>query len=284
MTFAPNQTHLGRSLKGSTRRLRLAAIGMVMAGVSGCSWIAMTVKESALSATGRNGGDSFTFAGELPAQFGLRVTPSYHPVEPQRRTCQRQNIRGEWGARSYGTTHIVPIQATAHAFALNLPLTYAVGLCTMQLTAVDLEVDGRYGPQRWQETYARGGLVITRTLPANAPGFDSRGVLPITGRCEWLFQQSKARARLGEISKLLTCKGAGAYLQYDQLPGKTVTLAIEVNPEEEPYRDDTWIKFPNGWKPCLPREGGWQRCQKPPIFKTFQMNGQTCTVYPGCTE
>jgi hypothetical protein len=69
----------------------------------------------------------------------------------------------------------------------------------------------------------------------------------------------------------------------DELPGKTVRLDIQTNPKERPYRDDTWLKLPEGWKPCLPKEG-WQRCQTPPVFKTFQMNGQECTVYPNCKE
>jgi hypothetical protein len=81
----------------------------------------------------------------------------------------------------------------------------------------------------------------------------------------------------------LSCKGAGAYVQRDQLSGKTINLAVSLNPEEEPSHDETWIKFPEGWKPCAPKPG-WRTCQTPPTFKTFQMNGQTCTVYPNCTE
>lgn len=37
------------------------------------------------------------------------------------------------------------------------------------------------------------------------------------------------------------------------------------------------------WKDCLGTEKS-DRCQQPSLFKTFQMNGKTCTVYPGCTE
>ncbi|MBH3428112.1 hypothetical protein [Pseudomonas alkylphenolica] len=284
MTFAPNQTHLGRSLRGSTRRLRLAAIGMVMAGVSGCSWIAMAGKESALSATGRNGGDNFTFAGKIPAHFGLDVNPFYYPIDPQRSTCQRQNVRGEWNARSYGTTHAVPIQDTAHSFAVALPLTYTVGLCTLRLTKIDLVIHAAHGDQAWQRTSAPGHFRVTEALPEGVPGFNDQSTLSFTAECRWLFKQSEARSRFGELEKLLQCSATGTSLQYDQLPGKTVTLAIEVNPEEEPSHDETWIKFPNGWKPCAQESSGWRWCRNPPTFQTFQMNGQTCTVYPGCTE
>ena len=91
-------------------------------------------------------------------------------------------------------------------------------------------------------------------------------------------------AAAGEITKLLNCKGAGAYLLGHELAGKIVRLDITLAAEEKPYYRNSWIKFPEGWKPCLPKPGGWVTCQEPPIFQTFKMNGRECTVYPNCTE
>jgi hypothetical protein len=264
--------------------LRLGILAIALLSLNACSWVALAAKEGAVSATGRYGLDSFTFEGTLPAEFGMDIMPSYDPVDPESSVCQRQNLYGEWSARYYGTSDNIPIQAQPQTFTHRVPLTYSVGLCTMRLTAVDLNINGRYGQQRWQQTYANGGFRIFNQLPADAPRFDKDGVRSVTGECSWVFQQSQAKSRFGEISKLLTCEATGTHLQYDQLAGKTVKLAIEVNPEERPYYGNTWVKFTNGWKPCQPKEGGWIKCQEPPIFRTFQMNGQTCTVYPGCTE
>jgi hypothetical protein len=123
-------------------------------------------------------------------------------------------------------------------------------------------------------------LVIVDKLPEGAPAFGVDGVLAKTAVCSWWFQESKLYL---EISKLLNCRGAGAYLVRDELPGRKVMLSFMVNAEEEPSQDDTWVKFPTGWKPCLPKPG-WPNCQRPPVFKTFKMNGRECTVYPNCTE
>ena len=254
---------------------------LLVFSLSGCSWVALAAKEGAVSATGRYGLDSVTFEGTLPAEFGMDIMPSYDPVDPESSACQRRDLYGAWSPRYYGTSDNIPIQAQAQTFTHKVPLTYSVGLCAMRLTALDLNINARHGLQEWQQTYANGGFRIFKQLPAGAPGFDEKGIRSVTGQCSWLFQESKLYLQL---SKLLTCEATGTHLQYDQLAGKTVKLAIEVNPVEEPYYDNTWIKFPNGWKPCRPKEGGWIRCQEPPIFKTFQMNGQTCTVYPGCTE
>ena len=281
MTFKLKETCPKRGLWCS---FRLIPLTIALLSLNACSWVALAAKEGAVSATGRYGLDSFTFEGSLPAEFGMDIKPSYDPVDPESSVCQRQNLYGEWSPRYYGTRDTVPIQAQPQTFTRKLPLTYSVGLCKMRLTAVDLEVNGRYGQQDWQQTYANGGFRIFNQLPADAPGFDENGIRAVTAQCSWLFQQSKAKSRLGEISKLLTCDATGTHLQYDQLAGKTVKLAIEVNPEEEPYYDDTWIKFPNGWKPCKTEGNDWIWCSPPPTFQTLQMNGQTCTVYPGCTE
>jgi hypothetical protein len=87
----------------------------------------------------------------------------------------------------------------------------------------------------------------------------------------------------GEIEKRLICQSAGTSIKENNLPDKKIHLSLEVMPEEEPSRRNTWIKFPNGWKPCLPKKG-WQSCQTPPVFQTFKMNGKTCSVYPNCKE
>ncbi|MCG6542836.1 hypothetical protein MCB86_22425, partial [Pseudomonas sp. KSR10] len=124
---------------------------------------------------------------------------------------------------------------------------------------------------------------LVDTLPQGAPAFDSDGHLSKTAECTWLFQLSKAHARRGQISKLLSCKGAGAYLVRDELPGKTVRLDVRANPKEEPSYDRRWINTDSGWRPCVDTDAS-ERCQTPPVFQTFKMNGQECTVYPNCKE
>ena len=263
--------------------LRMGILAIALLSLNACSWVAVAAKEGVVSATGRYGLDSFTFEGTLPAEFGMDIMPAYDPVDPESSVCQRQNLLGEWSPRYYGTSDNIPIQAQPQSFSHKVPLTYSVGLCTMRLTALDLDINGRHGPQRWQQTYANGGFRIFKQLPADAPGFDKDGIRAVTAQCSWLFQQSQAKSRFGELEKLLTCEASGTHLQYDQLAGKTVKLVIEVNPEERPSVRNRWIKGDSGWKPCLGTEKS-DRCQQPPIFKTFLMNGQTCTVYPGCTE
>ncbi|WP_146120467.1 MULTISPECIES: hypothetical protein [Pseudomonas] len=264
--------------------ISVGCLSFLAFSLSACSWVGALATEGPLSLTERRGLDSFTLVADLPDGFGLSITGWYGPVDKTRLNCQVTNLYdNEQQARHLGKGFDIPINPEAKSTSRTIPLTYYVGACELRLGKVKMDIDGRYGEQIWQKTYANANFYIHKRAPEDEQGFDDNGTRQVDAQCTWLFQQSKAKSRLGEISKLLTCKGAGANLQYDQLAGKTVKLAIEVNPVEEPYRDDTWIRFPEGWKPCLPKDG-WERCQKPPVFKTFQMNGQTCTVYPGCTE
>ena len=211
--------------------------------------------------------DSFTFEGQLPPSFSMRAQAHYGVAN---------GCKGRSQARSFESG----FQDAPQQYRFKIPVSYRDGLCEMQLARVGLYIHGRYGEKDWQRTYDNGGLVLVDALPQGAPAFDSDGYLSKTTECTWLFQISKLYL---ELSKLLSCKGAGAHLVHDELPGKTVRLDVRANPEEEPSYDRRWINSDSGWRPCVGTDAS-ERCQTPPVFQIFKMNGQECTVYPNCKE
>jgi hypothetical protein len=241
-----------------TELVRLLGLSFLATALSACGSLASLT------------GNSFTFEGQLPPDFSMRAQAHYGVAN---------GCEGRSQARSFESG----FQDTPQQYRFSIPVSYRDGLCEMQLARVGLYIHGRYGEKDWQRTYDNGGLVLVDTLPQGAPAFEADGRLSKTAECTWLFQLSKAHARKGQISKLLSCKGAGAHLVRDELPGKTVRLDIQTNPEEEPSYDRRWIKTDSGWRPCMGTETS-ERCQTLPIFETFEMNGQECTVYPNCKE
>ncbi|WP_313281988.1 hypothetical protein [Stutzerimonas balearica] len=215
-------------------------------------------------------GNRFTLEGQLPANFAIRAQAHY-------------GVANSCDGRSQTRSFERDFEDTPHAYRFRIPVSYRDGLCEMQLARVGLFIHGRYGDKDWQRTYDNGGLLLVDTLPEGAPGFDASGTLSKTAECTWLFQLSRAQSRQGEISKLLICENAGAYLPRLELPAKHVQLSFKVNSAERPSRKNTWINTPTGWKPCLPKPG-WQQCQDPPSFSMFKINEKKCTVYPDCTE
>ena len=267
--------------------------------LTACNATSSLVKESALSLTEREGRESFKLAGELPANFLIQATAQFNPLNPER--CQIYNMGlGHNVTRDTRKQYSTEFQDEPSSFSFDIPLTYHIGLCDMELGRVALTMEGRYGNKDWQRHGAYGGIGIAETRPAGAPEFSPDGTQTLRGLCTWLFQLSKARSRQGLISKVLSCsetdelweldpdfvkrRSIGLALGRDELPGKTLVLDLRVNPKEQPAYRNTWIEFSEGWKPCQPKEGGWISCQSPPIFKTFRMNGRECTVYPACTE
>ncbi|WP_312591514.1 hypothetical protein [Stutzerimonas nitrititolerans] len=228
---------------------------------------------SACSALGSFGGETFTLEGELPANFSLKAQAQYSVAN---------ECNGRWQAKTFQSN----FDSAPHQYRFKIPVSYRDGLCEMKLGKVGLFIYGRYGDKDWQQTYDNGGLVIVDKLPEGAPAFGEDGVVAKTAVCSWWFQLSKAKSRRGEISKLLSCKGAGAYLPVSELDQKTVRLNFEVDKQERPYLRGYWLKTQRGWKPCT---GRWvnkfeELCTEPPQFRAFRMSGRECTVYPNCTE
>jgi hypothetical protein len=268
-------------IKRCAPHLRVLSIAALMLGLSGCDWLGILAKETAVAATNHQGWDTFTFKGQLPAEFGIDAIAFYGPNEPGKASCQAQSFEpGKTITRRHAQRYTAEIQAQPQEFSFEIPLSYYKGLCGMRLGRVKLEVNLRYGPQKWQTTYANGNIYIEPFNKERSAQFTPSGTLDIKTKCSIMFQDSKL---FGEISKFITCKSSGASLPESTLTNKSVSLLIEVASDEEPFRRNTWIKSPNGWKPCLPKKG-WQTCQAPPVFKTFKMNGQICTVYPNCKE
>jgi len=237
-------------------------------------WISMLgLSLSACSSLSPLGGERFTLEGELPADFSLKAQAHY-------------GVANGCDGRSQAKSFETDFQSDPQHYRFNIPVSYRDGLCEMHLARVGLFIHGRYGDKDWQQTYDNGGLVIVDKLPEGAPAFQSDGTLTKQAECSWLFKMSTAMSRMGQISKLLSCKGAGAHLVRDQLPGKTVHLDFKANINERPYMNDYWLKTRLGWKPCTGRWGTEleELCTEPPEFRTFKMNGRECTVYPNCTE
>ena len=222
---------------------------------------------SGCSTLGSVGAETFTLKGELPANFALKAQAHYGGSEG----CSgRGHVKGF--KKEY--------ENLPHGYEFEIPVSYRDELCELQLSRVGLFIYGRYGEKDWQRTYDNGELiVVAKDNTEDGKDLPSRPA-HIHSECSWLFQESKLNL---EISKILSCKGAGTRLDRKQLPHQTVNLSFTVNLREEPYRDNTWIEFPEGWRPCLPKEG-WQQCQDPPLFKTFRNNSKECTIYPNCTE
>lgn len=218
-------------------------------------------------------GESFTLQGQLPPNFALKAQAHYGVANGCSGSSRTRSFESEF-------------EHDAHEYRFRIPVNYRDGLCEMRLARVGLFIHGRYGEKDWQRTYDNGGLVLVDALPEGAPGFDANGRLSKTAECTWLFQLSKAHSRKDEISKLLNCKGAGAYIALGELRNKIVRLDIEVDNKHRPYMGNYWRYTQHGWKPCTGRWGTnfEELCTDPPQFRTFKMNGRECTVYPNCTE
>src|SRR5690554_5838118 len=196
------------------RKGNLLILSLVMVLLGGCTLTSSLAKEAVLSLTEREGRERFTLAGELPAHFSIQATAYFSPDNPER--CQVYSIgQGEEVTRELITQYTTTYHDHPADFSLAIPLTYHIGLCNGTLQQVALLIRGRYVDESWLHLAGHGALGIVDSRPALAPTFDSDGTLTVRGDCSWLFNLSKASARQGEISKLLSCSEPNEHWQLD---------------------------------------------------------------------
>ncbi|PKM05228.1 MAG: hypothetical protein CVV16_02030 [Gammaproteobacteria bacterium HGW-Gammaproteobacteria-6] len=297
LDLLPQRVMLYTSKTGTFIKLML--LGAMLLDLTACSFVGHMAKEGMLSLTERSGREHFTLAGSLPANFELSAISYYQVLDEEKCQVRDFTSRGT-STRVMATQQDTELKDHPHTFSLEIPLTHHIGLCDSEMSRVKLQIKGHYGEEIWNQDRHGGGIAVVDTRPPDAPNFANDGTMLIRGMCTWMFQIS--RINIG-IDKLLHCsqpeenwsqdydlskrRGLGVTLGRDELAGKTVILEIREDPQERPAIRETWIQFPEGWKPCAEEQteqGKWIWCRNPPTFRTFQMNGQECTVYPNCTE
>ena len=233
--------------------------------------------------------DTFTFTADLPSDFAYEAIAEYVPdkgetctVPDGRNTAVGYNLM-KWRDQ-YEPVSEIAIHRTVKG-------------CPLVIRRISLEIKSAYGKARRDSSGDSAAVVFSEALEERYKGtFNDAGESTFYGECQWLFRTS-GKPRI--LRKILDCKETdkqGAHrpgrpfaaYTLDQLPGKTIKLAVRLAEEERPSIGDTWVKFPNGWKRCLGKNFEDQDAYcfgNKTDFSTFKMvDGRVCTLYPGCTE
>lgn len=266
--------------------------------IGACSSAGQFAKGSLDSSSSYYGEESFTLVATSPANLGLVSKAQYLPETGQSCKTYSPGLGGEVSRRNQKTDEIAvgKMEQTAE---FNIPLSYHIAGCQMELIRIDLSIEGKYGPTPLDI----GGDVAGFSISGNALPNQTRGKPTSNNNfqwlCTWMFQLSVARIEKNGISKVLSCSAAssdwsvptdyiersksGGKIEKSTLKNSSVNITFRLSPDEEPSMANRWIKTEKGWKPCQATENS-NRCQTPPSFKKFKMNGRACTVYPTCTE
>ncbi|MBD9590783.1 hypothetical protein IB254_27235 [Pseudomonas sp. PDM03] len=237
------------------------------------------------SALGKS--DSFTFVPDFPPDFKYELTATYKPAKGQ--TC---TVPGGKGTQLGFNKVYMEYEATS-----EIPLYRTVSGCPLAFSHMKIKITGIFGPVLSDRSSDYAAIDVRSEQLGRYKGtFNAAGVGEFSGECQWFFRTVGPERYL---IKILYCKNTDAQgnvtrirplttYTLDQLPGKTVKLKISLNHEEEPYKGDTWVKVPDGWKRCMGKgfEDQHAFCYgNHKDFSTFRMvDERICTIYPGCTE
>ncbi|WP_283190624.1 hypothetical protein [Pseudomonas sp. PMCC200344] len=261
-----------------------------------CSWAGQMVKDSVEGVTSNYGSEHFTLVAIVPPNFGFTSKAQYSPKEGQDCEVYSPGLGGSV-TRQQQKSNKTLAKSTEQTISTEIPLEYHIAGCSMELTRVNYEVDATYGNGIWDDglDHAGGLAIVGKTSTKTSSETGQRGL------CTWLFQLSTAKAKKGGIEKILSCNAAdekwqvpenkrerrkpGGVAERSALPGKVIKLELRQSSEERPAIGDTWLKLPEGWKPCLGKgvNDPYGFCRgNTKDFRTFKLNGRECTVYPSC--
>lgn len=237
----------------------------------------------------------FTLTGEVPAQIKLVLKVRYEPKQGTDECVIHKKIKSYDMYLNPETVW----QEQDSTYQLTLPTFLRVKGCFLPIRSVNIEALGKYGE------YMLYGKKYDKEdgdrFAASIGFYDARDEklldkqpLYYRSLCQWTF-----RIMPEGLVKILNCKAPNEqwqlsedrfkqgklsfYLARNNLAGQTVTVDFRLNPKEKPYFEGSWLKTDQGWRLCQETETT-RRCQTPPTFSTFEMDGKTCTVYPNCTE
>ncbi len=273
----------------------LAAALPLALTLSGCSWIGSAAKEGLIQAAGYSSWSHFNLTGEVPADYSFQYTAYYEPDKAEACTFFSVGLGSQVPRRHVAQERTETATTTQH-FRYRVPLAYHEAGCEMRLQYVGFQIFANYGSKDGEFGRDLGALGISDKLPESVPHLPVDGTLEVRGKCMWLF---RLIGKGNHLVKILVCheadqqwevpedydqrQGIRAAVRRGELAGRTIHVAIRPSEEERPYYRGTWLLTEAGWKSCI-ETSEYLRCQSPPSFRNFQMNGRECTVYPNCTE
>lgn len=240
---------------------------------------------------------TFTLSGEVPAYFSLDII-SYYQADRKDECLRYSNKAGKRMSYFTGMKQSVAMSDKGH-YEVKVPTSYYEAGCHLPIQSVKIVAYEHYDTDLKQTTMeqwaASLSFVNSAQLADEAPHFEPNKPMVYNSRCSNML-----RIMGGELLvKILGCYNVDKNWQWikdnktpkvynvlrrNELASQSITINLRHNPYDDvPYFDNSWLKTKYGLKPCIETEQT-RRCQKPPTFANFKMNGKTCTIYPQCTE
>lgn len=177
--------------------------------------------------------NEFTLEADLPGDFSLVGDARYSP--PEGHHCDA-SAGDDLNRRIFATPgHSERPYRVSYA----VPLSLRSEGCTRVLSHIRLEMDGESATHP-QDAVAPdisfAHLSIRDRLPAGIRGMPKKGTRIFDGRCRWLLPDAAGGERqlqchASDINGSWFAGKLGGELQRDELPGRTVRLAIGVAPD-----------------------------------------------------
>ena len=224
------------------------------------------------------GSQSFTIEGDIPANVSVEFLTQYEPLNGE--GCYRNGDRvgGEV------TTGNIEAKPTAQHYKVSVPLTTRIHGCKTHALGVRAVIlDTRLATK--QDDGISTFVGFLGIDPHNKEPLATPFESTVNMECIRYFKLNGGIQYTQRCRRLKTTT-RGIFTAKD-LANNTVNFNVTQTKEDQPACEKCWVKVPNGWKACINKDSPDvdETCETPLILrKTFDWDGKTCTIYPGCTE
>lgn len=246
--------------------------------------------------------ETFTIVGEVPTTFRLDII-SYYQRDRVDECLRYSAAAGRKISYQTGIKQTINVPNNGH-YQVKVSTSYHAEGCHLPIQSVKIIAFGHYGKNLQENSMEQWGaslsLVDSAQLEITAPHFMQGQPKTYRSACTWFFRLMADNSLL----KMLNCyaadeqwqipedkfKQAKVYdvLRRDEVANQIITINFRLTPKyDKPYFEGSWLKTENGWKPCYGKGENYPFgfCYNSSgKYKTFKMNGKTCTIYPNCTE
>ncbi|WP_143520343.1 hypothetical protein [Halopseudomonas pelagia] len=226
--------------------------------------------------------DHYTITATALDEHTIKATTVYRPANG---VCSEDTEAFDWRVSRQAAELDREKPTSANEYSFKSPLSIHILGCQLNAAHSHLGLElreGQGGTHRTQDMY----FFPKSEMPAREGRHESLRSVNQTRLCSHTFYIP----RLGsKVRRFINCfnaeKDAGGYspaFVFEDLKDKTIHYTFSRVAEDTPSSPRSWLKTPDGYRPCVNREFN-SYCQDPPELKQFEMNGQQCDIYPGCT-
>lgn len=256
---------------------KIALLPIAAAAISGCTMLPQSDFNDLSPSR-----DHYRISATVPDGHIVTATTIYKPANG---SCPEDTEAYDWKVSRQRAELDRTKPTSENEYSFKSPMSINILGCQLNAAHSHLTLTHDYGDDTTRDDESMYFLPEAER-PYIEERHESLSSLNQNRVCTYTFYIRRASSqlvkRLDCVNESKETRGFSPAFLHDEMKDKTIHYTFSLNPEDVPSFAEGWIKTPDGYRPCV-EKGFTSRCEDPPELRQFEINGQRCDIYPGCT-